>query len=67
MQAYIAGTAVVVKHGDTVQDFRGQMWTFIRPTRIAEPGKSSKVYVQDEFGRGREFYGEVLNLIVSEH
>lgn len=51
------------EEGDEVEDFRGDIWVFIRVTRPREPGRSAKVEVTDlerTPGHIREFYSTVF-------
>jgi len=65
MQAYYPKKmGQLVNAGDTVIDFRGQEWEFVKATRITEIGKSGKVIVKDKFNRQREFYAHVFELSV---
>lgn len=52
---------VLVKHGDTVLDFRGEPGVFDKATRAPEPGRAGKVRVN-----GRESYQGVWGLTVKQ-
>lgn len=56
----------IVNSGDTVEDFRGQVWTFDHASRAMGNGKSGKVVVTDEFDRSQEFYDGVFGLTVRD-
>jgi hypothetical protein len=56
----------LVTEGETVKDFRGQHWTFIRASRASDFGSSGRVEVKDEYERKREFFPTVFDLSVEE-
>jgi hypothetical protein len=64
--AYVARDLVgVLMPGDALHDFRGDVWQFIRVSRLATESKSAKVIVEYG-GTRREFYASVFpNLTVS--
>jgi len=56
--------------GDSIQDFRGEWWTFRYVSRGPEYNGTSKVVVSDPeydgpYGNRREFYHTVFNLTVT--
>ena len=70
MSKYVAvkldGTTVTA--GDTIMDFRGDNWDFVRATSPTRPGKAGKVTVTrggSNMGE-REFYATVFDLIVKD-
>ncbi|AEL97962.2 hypothetical protein CL65_gp054 [Mycobacterium phage Patience] len=74
-------TGEIVKEGDAVRDFRGEVYTFVQATRPRIPGKTGKVVVRAcdavQFAYGtqwnrndenptREYYDKVFGLSVRE-
>ena len=52
--------SVTLTEGDTITDFRGTDWGFIKVTRGPSEGRSAKVKVSDGLGGTREFYASVF-------
>lgn len=50
---------IELKQGDTIKDFRGELWVFRKVTRGPSEGRSAKVEVQKD-GEIREFYSTVF-------
>lgn len=63
---YVAGRKV--EPGDTILDFRGEPWRFVRITRLPEIGKSGKVFMAAKHGSNgvysQEFYPSVFDGII---
>lgn len=57
-----------VEPGDTILDFRGQPWRFVRITRLPEIGKSGKVFMASQSGKNgvysQEFYPSVFDGVI---
>lgn len=58
---FIGRYGIPIQPGDDVSSFRGDIYTFVRVTRVPEPGKSGKVLVRNESGSAREFYPSVFD------
>lgn len=54
------GPREILAEGDTITDFRGTQWGFLKVSRIAGEGYSAKVRVSDGLGGTRDFYTSVF-------
>lgn len=54
------GPLEALAEGDTITDFRGTTWGFLKVTRAPEVGRQAKVRVSDGLGGTRDFYASVF-------